>query len=254
MRFTIALLTAVACFGQGEKAVVQSRVVDARAASCLPPMSTVARPTVSPATGVVHIFTDASAVGTRSDGGNAIQTYRWIGSEWSVVSSGGGVGGTAGGSTGQAQVSPSGSFAGAASIFSGGTPIQRAIECAYGTTSFTSLTAAAPSQEITIQTGISGNVRYAGILLSETAQFASATGLTVSAGRPGSTTQAEMTNGINLPLMVSAGDLNSLITRPIPPQITGTYSIVLHFAVTAGNVNAVTAGLLTWEVCGYAAR
>jgi hypothetical protein len=116
------------------------------------------------------------------------------------------------------------------------------------------LTAAAPSQEITIQTGISGNVRYAGILLSETVQFASATGLTVSAGRPGSTTHAEMTNGIDLPLMVSAGDVNFLITRPIPPQITDTYSIVLHFAVTAGNVNAVTAGLLTWEVCGYAAR
>ena len=254
MRFTIALVTAVACFGQGEKAVVQSRIVDARAASCRLPMSTAARPTVSPATGAVHIFTDASAVGTRSDGGNAIQTYRWIGSEWSVVSSGGGVGGTAGGSTGQAQVSPSGSFAGAASIFSGGTPIQRAIECAYGTTSFTSLTAAAPSQEITIQTGISGNVRYAGVLLSETTQFGGGTGLTVSMGRPGSTTNAEMTNGFLFPLMASGGDVNYVSTRPIPPQVTSTYSIVLNFAVTAGNVNAVTAGSLTWEVCGYAAR
>jgi hypothetical protein len=116
------------------------------------------------------------------------------------------------------------------------------------------LTAAAPSQETTIQIGISGNVRYSGILLSETARFASATGLPVSAGRPGSTAHAEMTNGINLPLAVSPGDLNFLVTRPIPPQITGTYSIVLHFAVTAGNVNAVTAGILTWEVCGYTAR
>ena len=252
MRFTIALLTAVACFGQGEKAVVQSRVVDARAASCLPPMSTVARPTVSPATGVVHIFTDASAVGTRSDGGNAIQTYRWIGSEWSVVSSGGGVGGTAGGSTGQAQVSPSGSFAGAASIFSGGTPIQRAIECAYGTTSFTSLTAAAPSQEITIQTGISGNVRWDQVTVSETTQFSGTTGLTISMGRPG-TNNYEMTGAL-VPLMVSSADANYWTARPIPPQLTGTYSVVLNFAVTSGNVNAATAGALTWEVCGYSAR
>jgi hypothetical protein len=63
-----------------------------------------------------------------------------------------------------------------------------------------------------------------------------------------------MTNGINFPLMVSGGDVNYVSTRPIPPQITGTYSIALNFAVTAGNVNAATAGSLTWEVCGYAAR
>jgi hypothetical protein len=151
-------------------------------------------------------------------------------------------------------VSPSGSFAGAASIFSGGTPIKLAIECAYGTTSFTSLTAAAPSQEITIQTGISGNVRYAGVLVSETTQFGGGTGLTVSMGRPGSTTNAEMTNGFLFPLMASGGDVNYVSRRPIPPQVTSTYSIVLNFAVTAGNVNAVTAGSLTWEVCGYAAR
>ena len=153
MRFTIALLTAVACFGQGEKAVVQRRIVDARSASCLPPMSCASGPTVSPATGAVHIFTHASVVGTRSDGGSALDPSRWIRSEWSAVSSGGGVGGTAGGFNGKAQVSPSGSFAGVASIFTGGTPIHSAIECASGTTSFTSFTAAAPSQEITIAVG-----------------------------------------------------------------------------------------------------
>jgi hypothetical protein len=63
-----------------------------------------------------------------------------------------------------------------------------------------------------------------------------------------------MTNGFLFPLMVSGSDVNYVSTRPIPPQITSTYSIVLNFAVTAGNVNAVTAGSLTWEVCGYAAR
>jgi hypothetical protein len=54
--------------------------------------------------------------------------------------------------------------------------------------------------------------------------------------------------------MVSSGDANYVSTRPIPPQITGTYNIVLNFAVTGGYVSAATAGSLTWEVCSYAAR
>jgi hypothetical protein len=152
------------------------------------------------------------------------------------------------------QVNSGGSFAGQSSIFSAGTRLQQAVECATGTTSYTALTAAAANQEITIHTGISGNVRYAGILLSETTRFASATGLTVSMGRPGSTNHAEMTNGVNFPLQVSAGDFNYISTRPIPPQITSTYSVVLNFAVTSGYVNAATAGVLSWEVCGYAAH
>jgi ABC-type nitrate/sulfonate/bicarbonate transport system substrate-binding protein len=152
------------------------------------------------------------------------------------------------------QVNSGGTFGGQSSIFSGGTRVQNAVECAHGTTSYTALTAAAASQEITIQTGMSGNVRYASVLLSETTQFAGGTGLTVSMGRPGSTTNAEMMNGAPLPLMVSGGDVNYASTRPIPPQITSAYSIVLNFAVSAGNVNAATAGSLTWELCGYAGR
>jgi hypothetical protein len=160
---------------------------------------------------------------------------RSTGSAWVVISGGGG------GST-------------QASVFSGGTRVTNAVECARGTTSYTALTAAAASQEITIQTGISGDVRYSEVLLSETTQFASTTGLTVSVGRPGSTTNAELTNGAVFPLMVSAGDVNYVSTRPIPPQITSTYNIVLNFSVTSGNVNAATAGSLTWEVCAYAGR
>jgi hypothetical protein len=114
------------------------------------------------------------------------------------------------------------------------------------------LTAAAANQEVTIQTGISGNVRWDQVAVSETAQFAGTTGLTVSMGRPG-TNNYEMT-GTRVPLMVSSGDANFWTARPMPPQITGTYAIVLSFSVTSGNVNAATAGSLTWEVCGYAAR
>jgi len=129
---------------------------------------------------------------------------------------------------------------------------------ANGTVAFSALTAAAPSQEITIETGIIGNTRYHEILLSETTQFAGTTGLTVSMGRPGATTHAEMTNGALFPLMVSSGDVNYLSARPIPPLLTpkttAAYNVVLNFAVTSGNVNAANAGLLTWEICSYAAR
>ena len=174
---------------------------------------------------------------------------------WLLVNGGGG--GTPGGSSGQMQYNSSSAFAGQASVFDAGTLVQRGVECSHGTLSYTALTSAASSQEITIlggSTPLSGNLRYAGIVLSETTQFATTTGLTVSMGRPGSTTHAELTNGVTFPLMVSAGDLNYVSTRPLPPQITTTYSIVLNFAVTSGFVNAATAGSLTWEVCAYAAR
>jgi hypothetical protein len=252
MRFTIALLIAATCFGQGKQNVVQTGIVDARSARWIPPTSTFASPPSTPATGSVYIFTDASAVGTCSGGGSALATCRWSGSAWSAVGGGGGGGGTAGGSTGQVQVNSGGSFAGQTSILSGGALVQRAVECASGTTSYSALTAAAANQEITIQTGISGNVRWDQVTISETTQFTGTTGLTVSMGRPG-TNNYEMT-GTQVPLMVSSGDANFWTARPIPPQLTGTYSLVLNFAVTSGNVNAASAGLVTWEVCGYSAR
>ncbi len=161
-------------------------------------------------------------------------------------------GGAPGGGSGQVQVNSGGTFAGQTSIFSGGTLVQRAVECASGTTSYTALTAAASSQEVTIQTGISGNVRWDQVTVSESTQFAGTTGLTVSMGRPG-TNNHEMT-GAQVPLMVSGGDANFWTARPIPPQLTGTYSIVLNFAVTSGTVNTATAGAVTWEVCGYSVR
>jgi hypothetical protein len=250
---TSALAISIACFGQGKQNVVQTGMVDAHGASWIPPTTTFAAPPPSPTPGSVYIFTDASAVGTCSGGGGALANCRWNGSAWSPVS-GGPVGGsgTPGGSSGQAQINSGGTFAGQASIFSGGTLVQRAVECASGTVSSTALTAAAANQEITIQSAVSGNIRWDQVTVSETTQFAGTTGLTVSMGRPG-TNNLELT-GILVPLMVSSGDANYWTARPTPAQLTGTYPIVLNFAVTSGNVNAATAGTLTWEVCGYTVR
>ena len=55
-------------------------------------------------------------------------------------------------------------------------------------------------------------------------------------GRPG-TNNYEMT-GLWCHLAISSGDTNFWNARPTPPQLTGTYSLVLNFAVTSGNVNA----------------
>jgi hypothetical protein len=250
MRCMVVLLTAAACLGQSKGNDGPTGLMDARGANRNPPTSAFASPPSSPPTGSEYIFMDASAAGTCSGGGSAFATRRWSGSAWSAVGRDGGR--TAGGSGGQAQGHSRGSFAGQSSIFSGGTSVQSSVECASGTVPATALTAAAASQEITIQPAVSGNVRWAQVMVSETTLFAGTTGLTVSMGRPGSNNY-EMTRTL-VPLMVSSGDANYWPSRPDPPQLTGTYSIVLNFAVTSGNVNAATAGVLTWELCGYAAR
>ena len=162
-----------------------------------------------------------------------------------------GGGGTPGGSSGQMQVNSSNSFAGQSSIFSGGTLVQRAVECAHGTVGYASLTTAASSQEITIQTGISGNVVYDQILVSPSIAFTggSATLPTVSMGRTGANNY-EMTGAL---VPIGSGS-TFWSARPNPPQLTSTYNIVLNFAVATGNVNAFTAGSLDWRICGYAAQ
>ena len=230
--FAVPLLIGTVCFAQGKQNVVQTGIVDAHGASWIPPTSTFASPPSSPATGSVYIFTDAGAVGTCSGGGTSLATCRWSGSAWLAVGGSGEVSDT--------------------SIFSRGARVQRGVQCSYGTVSSSDLTASATSQEVTIQTGLPGNVRWDQVMVSETTQFSGTTGLTVSMGRPGSNNY-EMT-GTLVPLMISSGDTNFWTARPIPPQLAGTYSVVLNFAVTSGNVNAAAAGVLTWEMCGYAAR
>ena len=167
--------------------------------------------------------------------------------------SGGGGGGTPGGSSGQAQFNASGAFAGQSSIFSGGALVQRAVECTHGTVPYTTVAAlgAVTSGEITIQTGISGNVVYDQILVNASTPFtfSSGTSPTVSMGRPGATTDYEMTGAL-----VPIDSTVQWTARPAPPQLGTTYSVVLNFAMTTGNVNALTAGACDWRICGYAAQ
>ena len=266
MRFIVTLLVAAACFGQGKQNVVQSGIVDAHGANWIPPTSTFTSPPSSPATGSVYIFTDASAVGTCSGGGSALAVCRWSGSTWQAVGGSGGGGGTPGGSTGQMQVNSSGSFAGQSSVLSGGgsTVWQRATECATGTISLSSGTwtypggtaaaASAASQEITIITGLTGDMRYTRTLLAESTQFASSsvTATKVSLGRSGSSTNDELLPQTSF--MVSSGNAWFAEDRPQTPVLgaSNTYSLVLAIRTTGDNVSALTAGTAYYEVCGYA--
>jgi hypothetical protein len=258
MRFTIVLMFTVACFGQGKQNVFQTGVVDAHGANWIPPTSTFASPPSSPLGGSVYIFTDASAVGSCSGGGSALAFCRWSGSAWTAV----GGGGTAAGSDGQMQVNSGGSFAAQVSGLSGGASrlYQRGTECATGTVSLsggvwtypggTVAAAAATSQEITIITGLTGDMRYNRVLLAESTQFTSST-VTVakmSLGRPGTTDDEMMPQTT---FMQPSGTFAE--DRPQTPIIgaVNTYSIVLAVRTTGGNVSALTAGSAYYEVCGY---
>lgn len=287
MRFILVLLIASISFGQGGQSVVQTGVVDAHSASWRFPESTFAGlPTAAGGnTGWRYTVTDCLTSACAAGGGSVQADLRSTGSAWVVISGGSmsfpavGVAKSTGSAwdtsytvgtgnnnlvqlNGSAQLpAVSGALLtnlpGQGAIFDAGTEISAAMKCTHGTTSYTALTASAASQEITIlggSTPLSGNLRYSAVLMSETTQFASTTGLTVSMGRPGSTTHAELTNGATMALMISGSDANYVSTRPVPPIVNTTYSLVLNFAVTAGYVNAATSGLLTWEVCGYAAR
>jgi hypothetical protein len=226
MRFTIALLIAASCFGQGKHNVIQTGTI-------VPPQATFASPPSSPATGGEWTFTDASAVGVCSGGGSALAKCRWSGSAWQAV---GGAGGSSGSDT---------------AIFGSGTIVQRLVQCAHGTINYTDLTTAGASQEVTIETAVSGDVRYDQVLVNPSTAFTggSATLPTVSMGRTGSNNY-EMTGAL---IAIGSGS-TPWAARPVPPQLTSTYSIVLNFAVATGNVNGFTAGALDWEVCGHAGR
>jgi hypothetical protein len=179
-----------------------------------------------------------------------------------------GGGGTPGGSSGQLQVNSSGSFAGQATVFGAGmttTLKQTGVECTSGTISLSGSTwtypggtvsgAAATSQEFPITGTMSGNVRFAGAMLSEHVQFASGsvTAVKASIGRPGASTNDEMVPQFSL--MQSGSDAWFTFDRPQPPVLTGTYSLVVALRTTGGNVSAISTGAaINFEVCAYVAQ
>jgi hypothetical protein len=126
------------------------------------------------------------------------------------------------------------------------------ITCDTGTINYTSF-GAVTSQEITVVTGAPGTYRYTSVVISESTQFGggSSTGLTVSMGRPGGN-DAELTGGVNIPLMISSGSANFQDFVPPPPILTGNYNLVLNFIGDGTHLlNTFTSGAVIWEACHY---
>jgi hypothetical protein len=122
------------------------------------------------------------------------------------------------------------------------------MDCATGTISYSSF-GAGGTQEVAILTDLSADFRYQKIVLSETYKFDSISSLTVSMGMPGAATNNKLLDGFHLGL--SSGDVNFVDFTPRTPQLTSTYTLVLAFAVPSGALRSASAGVLTWEVCGY---
>lgn len=215
MKIILAALIVVSAFGQGKQNVIKTGTSDESALTRLDPSSTYASRPGSPVNKQVWTMTDTLCDGT----GSGPTACRWNGSSWQ-------------------QTSPTGGGSG--------------IACQHNTVTAATLAglSSGASKEVTIISSVPGTTRYDQVLVSETVLFTGTTGLTVSMGRPGSTTHDELT-GASLALQVSAGDTNFFSSRPIPPQLTTTYDIVLAFSVASGNVNSATAGTLYYEICSY---
>ena len=175
----------------------------------------------------------------RSDGASA----------WVVISGGGG--------SSQASVLGGG----------GSSTFQRTTECATGTVSLSGGTwtypggtvaaAAATSQEIPIITGLNGKLSIracTGERSRRSSRAGTVTATKVSVGRPGATTDDELLPQTSM--MQSSGNAWFAFDRPQPPLLgaSNTYSVVLAIRTTGGNVSALTAGAVNYEVCGYAVQ
>jgi hypothetical protein len=194
----------------------------------IPPTCTFASPPATPQNGQACIFTDVSATMSCSGGGVGQETCRWNGQKW--ASMGGPV---------------------EDSMFS--IPIASAgfVQCVSGQISSSVLTSSVQSQEVPLFT-VNGSTRWDRVIISETQQFPNNLGLTVSAGRPGGLTDMELT-GASVPLGVSSGDSKPWESRPVSPQLSGLYQVVLNFSVADGHAvsEASGSGSLHWEACAY---
>ncbi len=133
------------------------------------------------------------------------------------------------------------------------------ITCKSGTiTVGTDLTAAGPTQEITILQQMPGNWRWEQITICPTTRFLGQPSVTASIGRPG-VNNTEMT-GAAVPMLDSSNNDNCWTARPSPPQLIGAYDVVVNFHAYSvdstntqidGDLSKLSSGVASWEACGY---
>ena len=128
--------------------------------------------------------------------------------------------------------------------------------CRCGTVDARSLSAKANSQEIPILTGLAGGYRFDHILVRETAKFTSSSVTKLSVGVGRANLGADVISPF--PLMSAYAPNNYWSDRPVPPQLSGAYDLVLYFEATSalgdGTASNLGAGTVAWEICGYNVR
>ncbi len=193
----------------------------------VPPTCTFADPPAAPVPGETCVFLDSdlfrSCQGAAAGRPVGQETCRWVGDHWQT--------------TALPVESP---------LFPFTSSTSRAVECTTGLVPFTAINSGTASFDYGLFLA-PGSVRWDHVMVTEADPFTSGLGLTVSMGRPGTNNQ-EMT-GTVVPLGVSGAPWYA---RPIPPQISGSYSVSLNFRTADGHLlQELTAGTLYWEACGY---
>jgi hypothetical protein len=132
-------------------------------------------------------------------------------------------------------------------------PVRPANSCRCGTVGAASLTAKSSVQEVPIVNGLTGAFRFDHVLVRETRRFSSdsAGSLVVGMGRQNG--GADVLSPFSLK-SDSAPD-NFSYERPVPPQRTGAYDLVLQFKASStlgdGATSNLATGTVSWEICGY---
>ena len=125
--------------------------------------------------------------------------------------------------------------------------------CRCGLVDAAALVSAENSQEVPILVSMAGRFRFSHVLLQEAGRFASGSVARISVGVGRLGLGPDLVSPFAL--MSPSAPNNSTYERPGPPQLSGTYDLVLVFQASSalgdGTTSNLSAGTVSWEVCGY---
>ena len=132
-------------------------------------------------------------------------------------------------------------------------PLPSTGSCRCGTVGAGSLTAKSNVQEVPILNGLAGSFRFDHVLVRELKQWTSDSvgSLAVGMGRPNAG------GDVLAPFSLKSDGApdNSSYGRPVPPQRSGSYDLVLQFKGSStlgdGAVSNFATGTVAWEICGH---
>jgi hypothetical protein len=132
-------------------------------------------------------------------------------------------------------------------------PVRPGTSCRCGTVGAGSLTAKSSVQEVPILSGLTGSFRFDHVLLRETRRFSSDSVGSLAVGMGRQNGKADVLSPFSLKSDLAPDNFS--YERPVPPQRTGAYDLVLHFKASStlgdGDASNFSSGTVSWEICGY---